>query len=268
MKTRATIFLLATAILGVGAGYRFLTSLPTKQPIEPVKATMPEYEAEPIAEPIPIKAPPPPEVSIPIEKPPAATQHAAEKPAKAQSTTTQSQQNAALYWEQQIRNFNRLMKRLEHEQNPAKRKQLIRAIGRFVRVNTIDTLDWAMALVDPEEQRAALEAINKNALSGIGARIEVDQTGLPKITETTILGAIGSSGQVEAGDYISGILNTDGSTTYFNGLPIQKIIGMLRGQPGSEVQLVMQRIPEQGGGIYQFNVPLQRSMLVIQPPLD
>ena len=50
MKTRATIFLLATAILGVGAGYRFLTSLPPKQPIEPVKAAMPEYEAEPIAE--------------------------------------------------------------------------------------------------------------------------------------------------------------------------------------------------------------------------
>jgi C-terminal processing protease CtpA/Prc len=124
-----------------------------------------------------------------------------------------------------------------------------------------------MSLEDTEEKRAALKAINQNALAGIGARIKVDETGFPKITETTILSAIASTGQVESGDYITGIVNEDGSTIYFKGRPVQQIVQYLRGQPGTEVRLLMERLmPEGSDEPYAFEVPLLRSIIVMQPP--
>jgi C-terminal processing protease CtpA/Prc len=123
-----------------------------------------------------------------------------------------------------------------------------------------------MSLENPEEKRAALEAINKHALSGIGARIEIDETGMPKIRETTVLSAVASTGQVESGDYISGMLKGDGSIVGFHDLPIGNIVQHLRGQPGSEITLLMERSAVPGGARYSFLVPVQRSLLVIQPP--
>jgi len=134
-------------------------------------------------------------------------------------------------------------------------------------MDTPGTLDWAMGLEDPEEWRAGLEAINKNALTGIGARIEMDETGLPKVGETTILSAVASTGQVEPGDYISGMVNSDGSIVYFKDRPIRQIVQFLRGQAGTEVQLLMERVPADGSAEpYSFDVAVQRSMIIVQPP--
>ncbi len=133
-------------------------------------------------------------------------------------------------------------------------------------MDTPSTLDWAMGLEDPEERRAAFEAINDNALTGIGARIETDETGLPKIRETTILSAVASTGQVEAGDYISGMVNHDGSIVYFKDRPIRQIVQYLRGQAGSEIQLLMERASDDGSDPYSFDVSVQRSLIVVQPP--
>ncbi len=83
--------------------------------------------------------------------------------------TVNAQDAHRRYWEAQARRFNQLQDRLSRETDPAKRKGLIRAIAGYVRVDTLRALDWAMNLTDPAERRAALEAINKNALVGIGA---------------------------------------------------------------------------------------------------
>ena len=144
---------------------------------------------------------------------------------------------------------------------------LIRTMSRNVRIDTLRTLDWVLELDDPAEQRAALEAINQNALVGIGARLQVDETGLPKITETTVLSAVASTGMTEPGDYISGIVNEDGSTIYFKDLPVRQIVKLLHGQPGTEVQLLMERAPTEGNTEpYSFDVPVLRSMIIVQPP--
>ncbi|MEE9368594.1 MAG: hypothetical protein V3V05_06980 [Pontiella sp.] len=173
----------------------------------------------------------------------------------------------ARYWEQVVKNFDLKWAQLEDEQNPARRKQLIQSMARNVRMDTLTTLDWAMSLQDPAEQQAALLAINQNALTGIGARIEMDESGYPKIRDTTILSAIDSTGLIEAGDYISGIVNADGSTTSLKGRPIREIVKLLRGKPGTEVYLQMERPgnnnqPEPTS----FDVPVLRSLIVIQPP--
>jgi C-terminal processing protease CtpA/Prc len=135
-----------------------------------------------------------------------------------------------------------------------------------VRVNTLQSLEWAMSLTDPAERRAALEAINKMSLSGIGARIEVDETGFPKIRETTVLSAVAATGQVAPGDYIVGMEDASGEAVNFEGLPARQVAQHLRGEPGSELRLQMERVAPDGSEAYSYEVTIQRSLLVIQPP--
>jgi len=144
---------------------------------------------------------------------------------------------------------------------------LIRSMARNVRTDTPRTLDWAMGLKNPDERRAALDAINKNALVGIGARIQTDETGLPKIMNTTIMSAVASTGKTQTGDYISGMVESDGTIIDFKDLPIREVVQRLRGQPGTEIRLLMQRAPSEGQKEpYLFDVPVQRSMIIVQPP--
>ncbi len=139
-------------------------------------------------------------------------------------------------------------------------------MARHVRFDTLAAIDWAMNLSDPEEQRIALEAINKHALVGIGAEIEMDATGYPKIRKTTPMSAVGSTGMVEPGDYIVGMDGGNGDPIYFDGLSTAQIIQLLRGKAGSEIRLLMERASQYGGTPQVFEVPVQRSLIIIQPP--
>jgi C-terminal processing protease CtpA/Prc len=174
--------------------------------------------------------------------------------------------HASVYWDQAAAIFASHREALDRETDPVRRMSLIRTLAGYVRVHTPAALDWAMGLEDTDERRAALEAINHNALSGIGVRIEVDDTGFPRIKDTTVLSAIASTGLVEQGDYIVGMMGENGQPIYFKDLPIHQIVQVLRGQPGTEVQLIMERVPAQGGTPFAFDVSVHRSMLVIQPP--
>lgn len=232
----------------------------------PVQTTAPK-DARALAE-MPSPVPPAPPIEPVIVKP---TPVIAAKvtPIAQHLPKAVSAQDAARrrYWEVQAQRFSQLQDRLSWETDPARRKGLIRAIAGYVRVDTLSTLDWAMNLTDPAEQRTALEAINKNALVGIGARIEVDETGFPKIRETMPLSAVESTGQVEDGDYIVGMVGVNGQHTSFDGVPIRQIVRFLRGAPGTEIRLLLEREPSDGGSEpYAFDVPVQRSLIVVQPP--
>lgn len=185
-----------------------------------------------------------------------------ETPQEIVKTTTHPNE---AYWQSMARHFDQQQERLQRESDPNKRLSLIQAMARNVRVNTPATLDWAMALENPEEKRAALEAINQNALVGIGARIDMDETGLPKVVYTTALSAIGATGQVESGDYISGMVDENGTIIDFQNMPIQRVVNYLRGEAGTKVQLLMQRA-EGNGETYNLSVP--RSLIVVQPPYE
>jgi len=184
----------------------------------------------------------------------------------AQQLTAEQQRAAMLeYWRRAEDQFSLQWDRLDGTMDPDQRAQLISRMAQYVRMNTLDTIHWAMNLEDSGERRLALEAINKYALSGIGARITADATGYPKIAETTVLSAVGSTGMVESGDYIVGIVNTDGQSVDFRNMPMQQIIQYLRGEPGSDVLLMLEREADNGQA-YLFDVPVQRSLLVVQPP--
>ena len=264
MKIRVVYILIATA-LGAGMAYRHRRNVARQNPPEvaPVQAAQPAEPNEPgrdIRQMIPRaseSSPKPGLVMAPAPSPPTETQ----------SRTASANNRAMQYWEKVAQRFARQQEQLNNETDQAKRMNLIRIMARNVRMDTPSTLDWAMGLEDPEERRAAFEAINDNALTGIGARIEMDETGLPKIRETTILSAVASTGQVEPGDYISGMVNSDGSIVYFKDRPIRQIVQYLRGQAGSEIQLLMERMPADGSAEpYSFDVAVQRSMLVVHPP--
>jgi C-terminal processing protease CtpA/Prc len=260
MKKPIYILMIAAA-LGIGAGFRFLSS-PKPQPVP--EQAKPQVEIAAPEEMVISVAPPPPApetnqlaavkvVAPEVEEPPAP------KPA------ARMQASHERYWRQMAKNVEQQLQRLDREKNQARRAQLINQIARYVRFDTPAAIDWAMGLEDPEERRAALEAINKSALVGIGAHIEMAESGLPMIKQTTIMSAIESSGMVEPGDQIAGVVKADGSTVYFQGQSIQQIVNQLRGEAGSEIQLLMER-PMVGNAAYAYAVPVQRSLIVVQPP--
>ncbi len=174
------------------------------------------------------------------------------------------QQRIRQYWQQAEDRFNRQWDRLAQERDPSMRARLINAMARYIRMDTLSTVEWAMSLEDPEECRLALEAINKYALTGIGAKIGVDETGFPFIRETTVLSAVESTGMVAAGDYIIGLQDESGRYVDFEGLPVQQIVKHLRGEAGTGILLYMERA--EGGNAYVYEVPVTRSLLVVLPP--
>lgn len=171
------------------------------------------------------------------------------------------------YWTQKQKQFEQLRSQLAVERDPQKRQRLIEQLALYIRTDTPATIDWAMGLADKEEKRAALEAINQHALVGIGAHIEPDETGFPKIRKTTALSAVGGTGMVEPGDLIVGMEGADGAVVSFDGMPLSEVVQHLRGTVGTEVRLFVERLSRDGRSQpVSFDVPVTRSMIFVQPP--
>ena len=264
MKIRV-VYILIAAALGISMAYRHQRNATRHNPVndEPKQIAQPVEVEIVVSRSLPKPAPEPvkkrPDVAVAPPAPPI-------KDAPPERSEVQ-RQAAIRYWKQRELRFNQQKQLLDRETDQVKRMNLIRTMARNVRVDTLSTLDWAMGLENPEEQKAALEAINNNAMTGIGARLEMGEAGLPRIRETTILSAAASTGQIEPGDYISGMVKGDGSIVYFKGRPIRQIVQHLRGKAGTEVQLLMERMSSDGNDDpYSFDVTVQRSLIVVQPP--
>ena len=266
MKKHAIQILVVIAILAMGAVgiFRHITIF------RPIKEEPAPLQVQEVNQPRPdIRAaiPPPPKPVVQEPEAKAPPKIAAPQIKEQPKAAVASRRRAAQYWRLAAQRFEQQGMVLDRESDPAKRMNLIQTMARNVRIDTLNTLDWAMGLEDPAEQRAALDAINKNALVGIGARIQTDETGLPKIVDTTVLSAIASTGMTEPGDYISGMMNSDGSFISFKDRPILQIVKLLHGQPGTEVRLLMERASADGHAEpYSFDVPVLRSMIIMQPP--
>jgi len=277
MRLRAIHLVLISAALGSGVAYYFIK--PAPKPLEeppPVPVTQEEPEevveksvlnVRSVIPPLP-KPSPRPEPVVETSAPPVMESAPETRKLTPRKPTPQEQQEAAWarYWQNVKNRFNQQLQTLDQEQDPARRSQLILLMARHVRFDTLAAIDWAMNLADPEERRMAMEAINKNALVGIGAKLEMDATGYPKIQETTVMSAVGATGMVEPGDYIVGMDDGTGDPIYFDGLSLAQIVRLLRGEAGSEVRLLMERASKYGGSPQVFDVHVPRSLLVIEPP--
>lgn len=256
-KTKQLLSWAVPATIAVMASLSFWTHTPAPTTDETTKLDAPEKEAE-----LPRPLPPPDrstaqETAAPAASPEPRRRPASPPPPKPSATTRQQER----YLDQRAQLFLNQQERLDAETDPDKRHQLIRRMANHVRVDTLSTLDWAMTIEDPEEQRAALEAINDRALVGIGAQISQDENGLPRITDTTLLSAAAATGRVRAGDHIAGMINENGTYIDFMDRPLPQIIQNLRGKAGTDITLLMQD-PETGE---IFEVPIIRSMIVLPP---
>ena len=281
MSGKHKIYILAGAMATVALGSimvhdHLTTSVnpghPTVESPEPKVLPTPKETIKAKTNPVP-NPKPEPETAKPPESSPKKAVAQRTPPTAAQKKTPpklsrEEQIRAARlrYWKRAAAHFSKQQERLDEEQNEARRKNLIRSMAAYVRTDTPRAIEWAMSLTDPTEQRLALESINKYALTGIGVRIEKDDTGFPRIRETTVLSAADATGMVESGDYIIGIEGSEGQPISFDGMPMQEIVKYLRGEAGTEVSLIMERLTESGNEALRYHVPVQRSLLVIQPP--
>lgn len=279
MKVRTVSLLVVSTAIGIGAVHHALKTKSQTPPPEtlPCQEQSPAHRIEQskskthAADAVTTskqKTPPPIQKKTQgkLNDPAGSIRSAPEKQINRKPSAEQQRAAHLQYWNRAKERFNRQRDRLSAEHDFEKRSRLIRTIAQHVRMDTLGTIEWAMGMDDSEERRLALEAINEYALTGIGARVAIDETGFPKITETTVLSAVDSTGMVESGDYIVGMEDENGNFVSFEGMGIHQIVRNLRGEAGTDVLLLMERTAHQDGGAIQFEVPVQRSLLVIQPP--
>ena len=172
-----------------------------------------ENEAPP--EKMPVEQP-----AFPVKKTVLNNKQPEEKPDPQKMPVNQHKNSRQQYWETVIGRFNRQKERLDSETDQTKRSRIIKNTARHVRFDTLNTIEWAISLESEEEQKMAIEAINRNALTGIGARIATDETGYPCIRDMTVLGAMETSGAAQTGDHILGIENESGQWVSFEDMPM------------------------------------------------
>ena len=102
--------------------------------------------------------------------------------------------------------------------------------------DTDAALEWANQIPDLAERDGALQAIRSAAPIGIGVELSV-QHGYAVVNQLLPGAAAELSGQVNPGDRIVGLAQGDNAFVDARGLPLADIVQMIRGLPGTTLQL-------------------------------
>ena len=126
---------------------------------------------------------------------------------------------------------------LSEQLPPNDRRQFTDAVyAGWAQNDTAAALQWANQLADPAEREAAMQAIRSVAPVGIGAELRA-QDGYPVINRLFPGMPADLSGQLQAGDRILGIAQGDNSFVDARSLSLGEVVQMIRGAPGSLLQL-------------------------------
>jgi hypothetical protein len=125
--------------------------------------------------------------------------------------------------------------------------------------DTEAALQWASQINDPAEHEAALRAIRSVAPVGIGAALSL-QNGLPVINGLLPGTPAESSGRLRPGDRIVALAQGNDPFVPTQGLDLQQIVGMIRGAPGTWLQLQILRADAVPGAAPE-TVPLLRDQI-------
>jgi len=102
--------------------------------------------------------------------------------------------------------------------------------------DTSAALQYADQLSDSSERDAAIRAIRSVAPVGIGAEVRVDN-GYAVINQLIPGTPADSSGQLHPGDRILALAQGDNSFVDVRGMPLKDIVDIIRGAPGTVLQL-------------------------------
>ncbi len=103
-------------------------------------------------------------------------------------------------------------------------------------LDTQAALDWAGQLPEAAQRDAALRAVRSAAPVGIGAAVAM-RDGYPVIQDLIPNAPAQLSGQLQSGDRILAIAQGDHAFVDTRNMPLEQIVQMIRGAPGSVLQL-------------------------------
>src|SRR5262249_15577954 len=95
---------------------------------------------------------------------------------------------------------------------------------------------WAEQIAEPGERQAAVDAIRSVAPVGIGAALRMED-GYPIINELLPGTPAQLSGQIHPGDRIVALAQGNNAFVDAHNLSLQDVVQMVRGTPGSVIQL-------------------------------
>jgi hypothetical protein len=121
------------------------------------------------------------------------------------------------------------------------RARAARRIGsEWASRDTLSALQWVGSLADENARNAARQGIDAVAPVGIGARLSPGNGGLPVLQELVPGGPASASGQLRAGDTILAVSDVNGRWVDARTVQMGDLIGMIRGQPNTQVSLQIQ----------------------------
>jgi hypothetical protein len=103
-------------------------------------------------------------------------------------------------------------------------------------VDTDAALKWADQLPESADRDAAIAAVRTAAPVGIGTALKVED-GYPVVTQIFPGTAAERNGQIRAGDRIVGLAQGDSRFLDVHGVPLEQVVGLIRGAPNTMLQL-------------------------------
>jgi len=126
---------------------------------------------------------------------------------------------------------------LTRQMDSQNRRQFLDAIfAGWARQDTDLALKWAEQQPDPEDSEAAMRAIHSVAPVGIGAEMSMED-GYAIIKGLVPGAAAELSGQIHPGDRILSVAQGDNSFVDARGVPLKDLVELIRGAPGTIVQV-------------------------------
>ncbi len=149
---------------------------------------------------------------------------------------------------------------LDSFSDPAERRTAIESIGKALALkNTAEAVAWAEGLQNPEERQTAHRSIYEAAPRGIGAAIGLEN-GLPTLRSIVPGSPLEGTG-VRPGDQIVEVWQADGTHHDLYGAPLESAVRLIRGEPGSDLELRVLRRNERSGQFEDLRVPVRRAQL-------
>ncbi len=147
--------------------------------------------------------------------------------------------------------------------NPEDRRLAIEAISASLATKGTDkALDWVESLATETEKDIGLQAVYQNTPKGIGAVLKTEN-GFPEIAEIMPSGALAST-DLRAGDLIVQSRNSGEDPQDLYGKNLRDIVGILRGAPGSEVEIRVLRENEATGQLEEHSTTVVRDLLILE----
>jgi hypothetical protein len=161
------------------------------------------------------------------------------------------------------RNPNDMIQSLDTFTNPEDRRLAIEAISASLAAQGTDqALDWVESLKDIEERDAGMQAVYQNTPKGIGAVLKMEN-GFPKIADIMPTGALAST-DLRAGDLIVQAKDSGKDPQDLYGRNMQDVVGLLRGTPGSEVEIRVLRENQATGQLEEHSAIVERDLLILE----